>query len=114
MRALLRLLPVLLILPAISFLPSNEPVYSLSRTNSYENRYATQKGVTFFVKLRSFEQEYPLNSPERVQLDGRIEHDYFSILSHNCRMETQRLDWGDQHSTPNCDMLRQFDPGLVS
>ncbi|KAJ9551089.1 hypothetical protein OSB04_015134 [Centaurea solstitialis] len=111
-RALLQLLPVLLIL-LVSFLPSNEPPYSLSRTYSYEHRFVTQKGVNFFVKSRNFEQEYPANSPERVQLEGRVEHDYLSILSHNCRLETQRLQWGYQRSTPNCDMLKQFDPSLV-
>ncbi|XP_024959270.1 chaperone protein dnaJ 49-like [Cynara cardunculus var. scolymus] len=113
-RALLQLLPVLLIL-LVNFLPSNnEPIYSLSRSYSYEHRFVTQKGVNFFVKSRNFEQDYPLNSPERVQLEGRIEHDYLSILSHNCRLETQRLHWGYQRSTPNCDMLKQFDPSLVS
>lgn len=113
MRALLQLLPVLLIL-LVNFMPSNEPVYSLSRTYTYEHRYVTQKGVNFFVKSRNFEQDYPMNSPERIQLEGRIEHEYLSILSHNCRLETQRLHWGYQRNTPNCDMLKQFDASLVS
>ncbi|KAI3724921.1 hypothetical protein L1987_64689 [Smallanthus sonchifolius] len=112
MKSLLHLLPVVLIL-LVSFLPSNEPVYSLSRTYSYEHRLVTQKGVSFFVKSRDFEQSYPLNSEERLQLEGRIEHDYLSILSHNCRLETQRLHWGYQRHTPNCDALKKFDAGLI-
>ncbi|KAK9049313.1 hypothetical protein SSX86_008355 [Deinandra increscens subsp. villosa] len=113
MRSLLQLLPVLVIL-LVSFLPSNEPVYSLSRTYSYEYRLLTQKGVPFFVKSRIFEQNYPLNSEERMQIEGKIEHEYLSILSHNCRLETQRLHWGYQRHTPNCDTLKKFDASLVS
>ncbi|XP_071737225.1 chaperone protein dnaJ 49-like [Rutidosis leptorrhynchoides] len=113
MRALLQLLPVLLIL-LVMFLPSNEPVYSLSRSYSYDYRVLTQKGVPFFVKSRNFEQSYPVNSPERLELEGRIEHEYISILSHNCRLETQRIHWGYQRQTPNCDMLKKFEAGLVS
>lgn len=112
-KALLQLLPVLLIL-FFSFFPSNEPIYSLSRTYSYEHRLLTQKGVPFFVKSRNFEQSYPVNSNERVQLEGKIEHEYISILTHNCRLETQRIHWGYQRHTPNCDALKKFDASLVS
>ncbi|KAK1418500.1 hypothetical protein QVD17_27645 [Tagetes erecta] len=113
MRSLLQLLPVLVIL-LVSFLPSNEPVYSLSRSYSYEHRLVTQKGVSFFVKSRNFEQSYPLHSEERMQLEGKIEHEYLSILSHNCRLESQRLHWGYQRHTPNCDALKKFEAGVVS
>ncbi|KAL8209385.1 hypothetical protein R6Q57_006117 [Mikania cordata] len=113
MRNLLQLLPVLVIL-LVSFLPSNERVYSLSRTYTYEHRLVTQNGVSYFVKSRNFEQSYPSNSEERLQLEGKIEHEYLSILSHNCRLETQRLHWGYQRHTPNCDALKKFDAGLVS
>ncbi|PWA35790.1 hypothetical protein CTI12_AA606190 [Artemisia annua] len=112
-RALLQLLPVLLILYLSFFSSSNDPVYSLSRTYSYDHRLLTQKGVPFFVKSRNFEQAYP-NSDERVRLEGRIEHEYLSILSHNCRMERQRFNWGSQPPMPNCDMLKKFEEGLVS
>ncbi|KAF5789108.1 putative DnaJ domain, Chaperone J-domain superfamily [Helianthus annuus] len=112
MRSLLQLLPVLVIL-LVSFLPSNEPVYSLSRTYTYEHRLVTQRGVSFFVKSRNFEQDYPVHSEERTQLEGRIEHEYLSILSHNCRLETQRLHWGYQRNTPNCDALKKFDADFL-
>ncbi|KAD2393901.1 hypothetical protein E3N88_40878 [Mikania micrantha] len=109
MRTLIQVLPVLLIL-LLNFLPSNEPVYTLSRTYGYDYVFATQKGVNFYVKSSNFEQDYPLNSEERLKLEKRIEHDYVSILSHNCRLEIQRLHWGYyQQDTPNCDRLKQFE-----
>lgn len=106
-RTLIQLLPVLLIL-LLNFLPSNEPVYSLSRSYPYEYRFTTAKGVNYFVKSTKFEQDYPSGSPERVKLEGRIENDYFSILSQNCRLELQRLQWGFIRETPNCDVLKRF------
>ncbi|KAK9060726.1 hypothetical protein SSX86_021432 [Deinandra increscens subsp. villosa] len=108
-RTLLQVLPVLLIL-LFNFLPSNEPVYTLSRTYGYDHVLTTQKGVNFYVKSSNFEQDYPSNSVERARLEERIEHDYVSILSHNCRLEIQRLHWGYyQQETPNCDRLKQFE-----
>lgn len=108
MRTLIQLLPVLLIL-LLNFLPSNEPIYSFSRTYGYEHRLSTPKGVNFFVKSANFEQDYPINSPERSHLEEKIEHEYISILSHNCRLEIQRIHWGYRQETPNCDMLKQFE-----
>ncbi|KAK1413949.1 hypothetical protein QVD17_29686 [Tagetes erecta] len=109
MRTLLQVLPVLLIL-LLNFLPSNEPVYTLSRTYGYDHALTTQKGVNFYVKSSEFEQDYPLDSEERLKLEERIEHDYVSILSHNCRLEIQRLHWGYyQQETPNCDRLKKFE-----
>ncbi|KAK3029088.1 hypothetical protein RJ639_039232 [Escallonia herrerae] len=106
-RALIQLLPVLLIL-LLNFLPSSEPIYALSRSYPYEHRFSTQKGVNFFVKSANFEQDYPSNSPERVGLEQRIEREYFQILSHNCQLERQRLHWGYIRETPNCDTLKRF------
>lgn len=109
MRTLIQVLPVLLIL-LLNFLPSNEPVYTLSRTYGYDHVLATQKGVNFYVKSRNFEQDYPLSSEERLQLEEKVEHEYVSFLSHNCRLEMQRLHWGYyQPETPNCDRLKQFE-----
>lgn len=107
-RTLIQLLPVILIL-LLNFMPSNEPVYSLSKTYQHEYRFTTAKGVNYFVKSTKFEQDYPSGSPERVRLEARIEHDYFSILSQNCRMELQRRQWGFIQETPNCDVLRRFE-----
>ncbi|KAL6974230.1 hypothetical protein U1Q18_028412 [Sarracenia purpurea var. burkii] len=107
-RTLIQLLPVILIL-LLNFLPSSDPVYSLSRTYPYNHWVTTQKGVNFYVKSPRFEQEYPLESPQRERLEEQVEKDYFSILAHNCRLELQRFQWGLVRETPNCDSLKQFE-----
>ncbi|KAJ7956674.1 Chaperone protein dnaJ 49-like [Quillaja saponaria] len=107
-RALVQLLPVLFII-LLNFLPSSQPVYSLSRSYPYEYRFTTQKGVNYYVKSTKFEQEYPANSPDRISLEGRVEREYFSILAQNCRLEMQRRQWGFIRETPHCDMLEKFD-----
>ncbi|KAM3325443.1 chaperone protein dnaJ 49 [Capsicum chacoense] len=106
-RTLIQLLPVILIL-LVNFLPSSEPVYVFSRSYPYDLRLTTQRGVNYYVKSGKFEQEYPLNTPNRLALEEKVENDYFSILSHNCRLELQQLHWGYQRQTPNCDTLKQF------
>ncbi|KAK9268501.1 hypothetical protein L1049_000253 [Liquidambar formosana] len=107
-RALIQLLPVLLIL-LLNFLPSSDPVYAFSRTYPFEYRFVTQKGVNYYVKSTKFEQDYPPNTTERVRLEERIEREYFSILAQNCRLELQRRQWGFIHETPHCDMLKRFE-----
>lgn len=107
MRALLQLLPVLLIV-LLNFLPSSEPIYSLSRGYPYEHRVTTQKGVNYYVKSTKFDQDYPFRSNERAALESKIEREYFSILSHNCQIEMQRLQWGFIKEAPNCDALKKF------
>ncbi|CAK9182150.1 unnamed protein product [Ilex paraguariensis] len=106
-RALIQLLPVILIL-LLNFVPSSEPIYKLSRVDPYVYRFTTQKGVNFYVKSGRFEQEYPTNSGERVVLEQRVEKDYYSILAYNCQLELQRLQWGWIRQTPNCDAMKQF------
>ncbi|KAL0403657.1 UNVERIFIED_CONTAM: Chaperone protein dnaJ 49 [Sesamum radiatum] len=107
-RMLIQLLPVILIL-LVNFLPSSEPVYSLSRSYSHDYRLTTQKGVNFYVKSAKFEQQYPPNSPERIAIEQRVEDDYHSVLVHNCRLEWQQLHWGYRRETPNCDALKRFE-----
>ncbi|KAL6226372.1 hypothetical protein ACLB2K_000334 [Fragaria x ananassa] len=107
-RTLIQLLPVLLIL-LLNFMPSSEPVYSLSRNHPYEYRFTTERGVNFYVKSTMFEQDYPSGSLDRARLDQQVERDYFSVLSQNCRLELQRRQWGFVRETPHCDMLKQFE-----
>ncbi|KAI3470040.1 hypothetical protein Pfo_026703 [Paulownia fortunei] len=108
LRTLIQLLPVILIL-LVNFLPSSEPIYSLSRSNSHDTRFTTQKGVNYYVKSAKFEQQYPPYSPERVAIEQRVEDDYHSVLVHNCRLEWQQLHWGYRRETPNCDALKRFE-----
>ncbi|XP_047308752.1 chaperone protein dnaJ 49-like [Impatiens glandulifera] len=107
-RMLIQLIPVLIIL-LLNFLPnSNEPIYQLYRQYPYQNRFATEKGVNFFVKSPNFEQEYPPDGDARVALEARVERDYVYVLSHNCENEMQRYHWGFVQETPSCDSLKQF------
>ncbi|KAE8674331.1 Heat shock protein DnaJ isoform 2 [Hibiscus syriacus] len=106
-RMLIQLLPVLLIL-LFSFLPSSEPVFSLSRSYPYEYKYTTKNGVNFYVRSTKFEHDYPVDGIERARLEERVESDYESILAQNCRFELQRQQWGFIRETPHCDMLDKF------
>ncbi|PIN22681.1 hypothetical protein CDL12_04592 [Handroanthus impetiginosus] len=108
LRTLIQLLPVILIL-LVNFLPTSEPLYSLSRSYSHDYRLTTQKGVNFYVKSAKFEEQYPPNSPERVAIEQRVEDDYHRVLVHNCRLEWQQLHWGYRRETPNCDALKRFE-----
>ncbi|TVT99575.1 hypothetical protein EJB05_15897, partial [Eragrostis curvula] len=107
-RMLVQLLPVLLLL-LLNFLPSSEPVYSLSRSHPYEHKFQTPRGVTYYVKLPNFEEQYPLQSTERATLERHVERDYYSIITQNCRVELQRRQWGLSYQTPHCDMLKKFE-----
>ncbi|KAG8045013.1 hypothetical protein GUJ93_ZPchr0008g13785 [Zizania palustris] len=107
-RMLVQILPVLLLL-LLNFLPSSEPVYSLSRSHPYEHKLQTPRGVTYYVKLPNFEEQYPHQSTERATLERHVEREYFSILTQNCRVEMQRRHWGVSYQTPHCDMLQKFE-----
>uniref|UniRef100_A0A1D1YEL7 Chaperone protein dnaJ 49 n=1 Tax=Anthurium amnicola TaxID=1678845 RepID=A0A1D1YEL7_9ARAE len=113
LRALIQILPVILLL-LINFLPSSEPPYVLSRSYPYELRLETQRGVPYFVKPGKFEQEYPYHSAERVGLEERIEREYVRIVSHNCRLELQRQQWGLANHTPHCDMLQRYEAAATA
>jgi DnaJ family protein B protein 12 len=107
-RMLVQLLPVLLLL-LLNFLPSSEPVYSLSRSYPYEHKFQTPRGVAYYVKLANFEEQYPHQSTERTTLERHVERDYYSIVTQNCRLEMQRRQWGLAYQTPHCDMLQKFE-----
>lgn len=108
LRTLIQLLPIILIL-LLNFIPSQQPVYSLSRSYPYDHRLTTEKGVNYYVKSGNFEKEYPLNSQQRTELEQQVEREYHRILAHNCRLEWQQLHWGYRRETPNCDALKQFE-----
>ncbi|CAN0838682.1 Chaperone protein dnaJ 49 [Linum grandiflorum] len=114
-RALLQLLPVVVIL-LLNFLPSSDPViYTLSQSYPYNYRYSTEKGVNFYVKSSNwFEQEYPIGSEKRIRLEEKVETEYVSILAQNCRYESQRQQWGFVRETPYCDLLNKYKSGKVA
>ncbi|XP_061363237.1 chaperone protein dnaJ 49-like [Gastrolobium bilobum] len=107
-RALIQLLPVLLIL-LLNFLPSSDPIYTLSQSYPFEHRFTTPKGVNYYVKSTNFAQNYPPGSRERSTVEEKVEREYFSILRQNCHFELQRRQWGYVRETPHCDMLQKFD-----
>lgn len=108
LRALIQILPVLLIL-LLNFLPSSEPIYALSRSYPYEYKFTTGKAVNYYVKSTKFEEDYPRGSYERAKLEHQVEREYYNILAQNCRLEIQRRQWGFIRETPHCDMLQQFE-----
>lgn len=85
---ILKLLPVIffLWLSSLQF-NTNKPIYTLVMTYGYDEDITTRKGVTFYKKPQKFEQKYPLNSQERVQVEEKIEHEYLLQLSRNSRLE---------------------------
>lgn len=112
-RVLLQLLPVVFIL-LLNFLPSPQPIYSLSSSYQYEHKFTTHRGVNYFVRSAKFEQEYPINSLERQRVEAQVDRDYLSVLGQNCRYELQRQQWGYVRETPHCDMMRRFDSAGVA
>ncbi|XP_039125246.1 chaperone protein dnaJ 49-like [Dioscorea cayenensis subsp. rotundata] len=108
LRILIQILPVILLL-LLNFLPSSEPVYSLSQSYQHDYKVETPRGVPYYVKRDKFEKDYPYQSSERLALEKRIEREYIGILSQNCRVELQRQRWGLSYETPYCDMLQKFD-----
>ncbi|KAF3561507.1 hypothetical protein DY000_02019711 [Brassica cretica] len=112
-RVLLQLLPVVFIL-LLNFMPSPQPIYSLSPSYQYEHKFTTHRGVNYFVRSGKFEQEYPINSLERQRVEAQVERDYLTILGQNCRYELQRQQWGYVRETPHCDMMRRFDSAAAA
>ncbi|KAL5067838.1 hypothetical protein RYX36_018725 [Vicia faba] len=104
-RALIQVLLILL----INFLPSPDPVYTLSQNYPFEHWLTTHKGVNYYVKSTKFEQDYPLDIRERLIIEERVEREYFGILRQNCQFEMQRRLWRYIRETPHCDMFRKFD-----
>uniref|UniRef100_A0A1D1XTJ7 Chaperone protein dnaJ 49 n=2 Tax=Anthurium amnicola TaxID=1678845 RepID=A0A1D1XTJ7_9ARAE len=112
-RTLIQILPVILLL-LLNFLPSSDPLYVLSRAYPHEHRLETQRGVPYFVKPGKFEEEYPYQSAKRMALEERIEREYVGVVSHNCRLELQRRQWGFINKTPHCDMLQRFEAAATA
>nr|CAD1823718.1 unnamed protein product [Ananas comosus var. bracteatus] len=106
---LIQILPIILFL-LLNFLPSSDPLYSLSRTYSHEHKLQTPHGVPYFVKSGpKFEEEYPYDSPKRAALEQGIEREYVGILRQNCRAELQRRQWGWDEEMVYCNRLRKFE-----
>ncbi|KAL0414746.1 UNVERIFIED_CONTAM: Chaperone protein dnaJ 49 [Sesamum radiatum] len=67
---LLQLLPFLIII-LLAYIPFSEPEYSLQKNYSYPFKKTTEKhGVEFFVKSREFDENYPIGSPSRNDIEN--------------------------------------------
>ncbi|KAE8658259.1 Heat shock protein DnaJ isoform 2 [Hibiscus syriacus] len=76
----------------------------------YKHKFSAEKGLNFYVRSSAFEQDYPVNSPERLKMEENVESDYYSVLAQTCRVELQRQQWGFMGETPHCDLLHKFQP----
>lgn len=109
---LLQILPFLLIF-LLAYLPFSEPDYALQKNYSYQIPKITEKyGVEFYVKSPEFDENYPLGSPARANLEQHIIRDYKHTLGRYCHIERQRRQWSRNLPTSHCDKLQQL--GLAS
>lgn len=105
---LLQLLPFLIII-LLAYLPFSEPEYSLQRNYSYQFKKTTENhGVDFFVKSPQFDENHPIGSPSRREIENNVIKDYKHMLGRYCHMEMQRRHWNRQIPTPHCDRLESF------
>ncbi|KAI3459267.1 hypothetical protein Pfo_015930 [Paulownia fortunei] len=105
---LLQLLPFLIII-LLAYLPFSEPEYSLQKNYSYQFKKMTEKnGVEFFVKSPEFDENHPIGSPGRHDIENNVIKDYKHLLGRYCQMEMQRRHWNRHIPTPHCDRLESF------
>ncbi|XP_030507752.2 chaperone protein dnaJ 49 [Cannabis sativa] len=105
---LLQILPFLLII-LLAYLPFSEPEYSLHKNYSYQVPKTTEKyGVEFYVKSTAFDNNYPIGSSARSDIEDSVIKDYKSILLRYCQVELQRRHWNKNHPTPHCNKLHNL------
>lgn len=105
---LLQLLPILALF-LFSYFPFSQPIYQLDKVAPYHFMHKTKENaVNFYVKAENFNQEYPVGSQSRRQVELQVERDYRDILLHNCRIEQTHQRWGHKRDTPHCDKLQRF------
>ncbi|KAL9161315.1 hypothetical protein ABFS82_07G013600 [Erythranthe guttata] len=105
---LLQLLPFLIII-LLAYLPFSEPEYSLQKNYSYQHKKMTEKhGVEFFVKSPQFDENYPIGSSARNDVENNVIKDYKHMLGRYCHIEMQRRQWNRHFPTPHCDKLESF------
>ncbi|KAF4355664.1 hypothetical protein F8388_013081 [Cannabis sativa] len=111
---LLQILPFLLII-LLAYLPFSEPEYSLHKNYSYQVPKTTEKyGVEFYVKSTAFDNNYPIGSSARSDIEDSVIKDYKSILLRYCQVELQRRHWNKNHPTPHCNKLHNLGLAFIS
>ncbi|XP_057476664.1 chaperone protein dnaJ 49-like isoform X2 [Actinidia eriantha] len=82
---------------------------NLMKNNSYQFPKTTEKhGVEFYVKSPEFDQNFPLGSPARGNIEDSVIRDYINLLDRYCHIELQRRQWSRNMPTPHCVKLRSF------
>lgn len=105
---LLQLLPFLLII-VLAYLPFSEPNYSLQRSYSHQFSKSTERyGVEYFVNSAEFDDNFPVGSVERANIESNVIKDYKNMLGRYCHIELQRRQWSRNLPTPHCDKLQTF------
>uniref|UniRef100_A0A2P2K323 Uncharacterized protein MANES_03G196600 n=1 Tax=Rhizophora mucronata TaxID=61149 RepID=A0A2P2K323_RHIMU len=108
---LLQILPFLLIL-VLAYVPFSEPNYSLHKNYSYQILKKTEKhGIDFFVKSPAFDENFPLGSLARANIEDNVIKEYKNMLWRHCRIEAQRRHWNRNLPTPSCVKVQNL--GLV-
>ncbi|KAL0368228.1 UNVERIFIED_CONTAM: Chaperone protein dnaJ 49 [Sesamum calycinum] len=104
----LQLLPFLVII-LLAYLPFSDPEYSLQKNYSYQFKRMTEKnGVEFFVKSAVFDENYPVGSPRRNDIEHNVIEDYKDMLGRYCQIDMQRHHLNMQIPTPHCDRLESL------
>ena len=110
LMVLLQLLPFLLII-LLAYMSFSETDYSLQLNNSYQFSKMTEKhGVAFYVKSFEFDQNFPLRSPARDDIENFVMTDNKNMLGRYCHVELQRHQWSRNMPT-HCDKLQTFGVG---
>lgn len=105
---LLQIVPFLLIL-LLAYIPFSEPNYSLHKTHYYQFPKTTEKhGVEFYVKSSAFDENFPLGSPARANVEDNVIKDYKYMLWRYCQIELQRRRWSKTMPTPHCNKLQNI------
>ncbi|KAL0434056.1 UNVERIFIED_CONTAM: Chaperone protein dnaJ 49 [Sesamum latifolium] len=105
---LLQLLPFLVII-LLAYLPFSDPEYSLQKNYSYQFKRMTEKnGLEFFVKSAAFDENYPVGSHRRNDIEHNVVEDYKDMLGRYCQIEMQRHQLNMQIPTPHCDRLESL------
>lgn len=87
--------------------PTPPPDYSLEIKGDYLFPVVIKEyGIEFYVKYSShvFNQNYPLGTPERADIENTIITDYTHLVQEYCAYELRRPDF----ETPLCDKFRSL------
>lgn len=105
---LLQTIPFVLIL-LLAYMPFLEPDYILHKNHYYQFPKTTEKhGLEFYVKSSDFDENFPLGSPARANVEDNVFREYKFMLRRHCKIEVQRRHWSKNLPTPHCNKLNSL------